>query len=171
MKNIKTFEGFFSDLFKKKDNSEVTPEWNVSTELVDNILSLQGEESDQREDKKIYTEEELSSMSDEELLHIWREMYDPYLNENYGRDRGTYQENERRSDRTKELDNFLRKKNVINDDKTSEIIERFKAEFGNRDFSTQEFAEFYHVLRTEGFDGIQIFNALGNMIPENNDEE
>jgi hypothetical protein len=91
--------------------------------------------------------------------------------ENYGRDRGTYQENERRSDRTKELDNFLRKKNVINDDKTSEIIERFKAEFGNRDFSTQEFAEFYHVLRTEGFDGIQIFNALGNMIPENNDEE
>jgi len=75
--------------------------------------------------------------------------------ESYERDRGTYHENERRSDRT--------------NDRTSEIIERFKTEFGNRDFSTQEFAEFYHVLRTEGFDGIEIMNTLGNMIPENNE--
>ena len=92
-------------------------------------------------------------------------------------ERETYHENLRRSDRFKELrsshsldydDDFLRNKNIKND-RTSEIIERFKTEFGNRDFSTQEFAEFYHVLRTEGFDGIEIMNTLGNMIPENNE--
>ena len=50
------------------------------------------------------------------------------------------------------------------DRNSSEIIERFEKEFGDKDFSTQEFAEFYHVLRTEGFDGIEIMNTLGDKI-------
>jgi len=45
-----------------------------------------------------------------------------------------------------------------------DIVARFEEEFADRKPSSQEFAEFYHALRTEGIDGIEIFNALGDRI-------
>ena len=41
-----------------------------------------------------------------------------------------------------------------------DIISRFDQEFGENKPSEQEFAEFYHKLRTEGIDGIEIFDTL-----------
>lgn len=44
-----------------------------------------------------------------------------------------------------------------------EVIERsFEAEFGDRTPTTQEKMEWYHNMRKEGFDGIQIFKVLKN---------
>ena len=44
-----------------------------------------------------------------------------------------------------------------------EVIERsFEAEFGDRTSTTQEKMEWYHNMRKEGFDGIQIFKVLKN---------
>ena len=69
---------------------------------------------------------------------------------------------------------FLSKKDLNSlldkEDEADEIIARFEEEFGHNDPTAQEFAEFYHMLRTEGIDGIKIFSALG-LIPENEDEE
>jgi len=57
------------------------------------------------------------------------------------------------------------------EDEADEIVARFEEEFGDNEPTVQEFAEFYHMLRTEGIDGIKIFNALEGLIPENEDEE
>ena len=57
------------------------------------------------------------------------------------------------------------------EDEADEIVARFEEEFGDNEPTTQEFAEFYHMLRTEGIDGIKIFSALEGLIPENEDEE
>ena len=44
-----------------------------------------------------------------------------------------------------------------------EVIEKsFEAEFGGRTPTTQEKMEWYHNMRKEGFDGIQIFKVLKN---------
>lgn len=44
-----------------------------------------------------------------------------------------------------------------------EVIEKsFEAEFGDRTPTTQEKMEWYHNMRKEGFDGIQIFKVLKN---------
>ena len=40
------------------------------------------------------------------------------------------------------------------------IIAKFKERFAGKKPSTQEFAELYHDLRTEGVDGILIFDTL-----------
>lgn len=42
----------------------------------------------------------------------------------------------------------------------SEIIQKFKSKFGNKKPSEQEFADFYHELRSKGIDGILIFDTL-----------
>jgi hypothetical protein len=57
------------------------------------------------------------------------------------------------------------------EDEADEIVARFEEEFGDNEPTVQEFAEFYHMLRTEGIDGIKIFNALEGLIPENEEEE
>ena len=57
------------------------------------------------------------------------------------------------------------------EDEADEIVARFDEEFGDNEPTAQEFAEFYHMLRTEGIDGIKIFSALEGLIPENEDEE
>ena len=57
------------------------------------------------------------------------------------------------------------------EDEADEIVARFEEEFGDKEPTAQEFAEFYHMLRTEGIDGIKIFSALEGLIPENEDEE
>lgn len=44
-----------------------------------------------------------------------------------------------------------------------EVIEKsFEVEFGGRTPTTQEKMEWYHNMRKEGFDGIQIFKVLKN---------
>jgi hypothetical protein len=57
------------------------------------------------------------------------------------------------------------------EDEADEIVARFEEEFGDNEPTVQEFAEFYHMLRTEGIDGIKIFNALEGLIPENEEED
>lgn len=53
-----------------------------------------------------------------------------------------------------------------------DIISRFDQEFGEDKPSKQELMEFYHKLRTEGIDGIEIFDTLlsNNKIGEGDDE-
>jgi hypothetical protein len=51
----------------------------------------------------------------------------------------------------------------------SEIEKRFEEEFSDKTPTAQDFAEFYHKLRSEGFDGIEIFNILDDKIPSDDD--
>ena len=53
----------------------------------------------------------------------------------------------------------------------SEIFKRFENEFGDKQPTTQDFAEFYHKLRSEGFDGIEIFNILDDKVPSDEDDD
>ena len=52
----------------------------------------------------------------------------------------------------------------------SEILKRFEQEFGDKQPNTQDFAEFYHKLRSEGFDGIEIFQVLDDKMPDDEEE-
>ena len=49
-----------------------------------------------------------------------------------------------------------------------EILAKWEETFGDRTPTTQEKYDFYHDLRQEGFDGILIFNTLGDKM--NNEE-
>jgi len=53
-----------------------------------------------------------------------------------------------------------------------QIINRFKEKFDKRIPSSQEFADFYHELRSDGIDGVLIFNTLDPFLkePEENSE-
>jgi hypothetical protein len=51
-----------------------------------------------------------------------------------------------------------------------EIFRRYKEKFGDKTPTHQEFADFYHELRSEGIDGILIFNTLDDVIPEEDDD-
>ena len=53
----------------------------------------------------------------------------------------------------------------------SEILKRFKEEFGDNQPTSQDFAEFYHKLRSEGFDGIEIFKVLDGEIYNDDDDD
>ena len=50
-----------------------------------------------------------------------------------------------------------------------EIFRRYKEKFGDKTPTHQEFADFYHELRSEGIDGILIFNTLDDVIPKEDD--
>ena len=52
-----------------------------------------------------------------------------------------------------------------------EIINRFKNKFGDRKPTNQEFADFYHELRSEGIDGILIFDTLEDLVPNHENED
>lgn len=56
------------------------------------------------------------------------------------------------------------------DNASQEIIDKFKQKFGNNIPSSQEFADFYHELRTSGVDGILIFNTLDPYMRETEDK-
>jgi len=49
--------------------------------------------------------------------------------------------------------------------KVDEIITRFKQRFGDKRPTNQEFADFYHELRSDGVDGLLIFDTLEDLIP------
>lgn len=51
-----------------------------------------------------------------------------------------------------------------------EIFRRYKEKFGDKTPTHQEFADFYHELRSEGIDGILIFNTLDDVIPKEEDD-
>ena len=59
-----------------------------------------------------------------------------------------------------------------NDEESVDVLARFEEEFGDSEPSNQEIMEFYHKLRTEGVDGIEIFDTLlsNNKIGEGDDE-
>ena len=59
-----------------------------------------------------------------------------------------------------------------NDEESVDVLARFEEEFGDNEPSNQEIMEFYHKLRTEGVDGIEIFDTLlsNNKIGEGDDE-
>lgn len=52
-----------------------------------------------------------------------------------------------------------------------EILNRFKDRFGDKRPTNQEFADFYHELRSEGIDGILIFNTLDDLIVDADKDE
>ena len=59
-----------------------------------------------------------------------------------------------------------------NEGEAVDILARFEEEFGDTEPSNQEVMEFYHKLRSEGVDGIEIFDTLlsNNKIGEGDDE-
>lgn len=62
---------------------------------------------------------------------------------------------------------------ITNIPEIEEILKRFKERFGDKRPTNQEFADFYHQLRTDGIDGMLIFDTLEDLIPnpEGNTEE
>jgi hypothetical protein len=55
----------------------------------------------------------------------------------------------------------------------SEILNKYKERFGKTKPSSMDFADFYHQLRTEGYDGILIFKVIGDIegLPDDSDED
>lgn len=51
-----------------------------------------------------------------------------------------------------------------------EILARWEETFGDKQPTTQEKYDFYHDLRQEGFDGILIFDTLGDKMDREEDE-
>lgn len=53
------------------------------------------------------------------------------------------------------------------------ILARFKQRFGDKRPTNQEFADFYHELRSEGVDGLLIFDTLDDLIvdPDKDEED
>lgn len=51
-----------------------------------------------------------------------------------------------------------------------EILARWEETFGDKQPTTQEKYDFYHDLRQEGFDGILIFDTLGDKMNREEDE-
>lgn len=63
--------------------------------------------------------------------------------------------------------------NESNDDESEvidEIFRRYKERFGDKKPTNSEFADFYHELRSDGIDGILIFDTLDDVI-SNSDED
>ena len=56
-------------------------------------------------------------------------------------------------------------------DEVSEIIKKYKEKFGEKKPTNQEFADFYHELRTQGYDGILIFDTLDPILQQPEDPE
>lgn len=67
---------------------------------------------------------------------------------------------------------FSKDEEAQNDEESVDVLARFEEEFGDNEPSNQELMEFYHKLRTEGVDGIEIFDTLlsNNKIGEGDDE-
>lgn len=53
---------------------------------------------------------------------------------------------------------------------TEEILAKWEEAFGDKTPTTQEKYDFYHDLREEGFDGILIFDTLGDKMDREEDE-
>lgn len=51
------------------------------------------------------------------------------------------------------------------------ILKTYKERFGDKKPTHQEFADFYHELRSEGIDGILIFDVLDDVVPNPEEDE
>jgi len=73
------------------------------------------------------------------------------------------------------VDDFIKAFGINESNEDSETIEiilkRYKEEFGDNKPSHQEFADFYHKLRSDGIDGILIFDTLDGIINDDEDIE
>jgi hypothetical protein len=71
------------------------------------------------------------------------------------------------------INSFDIKESNQHEPQVEEILKRFKEKFGDKRPTNQEFADFYHELRTDGIDGLLIFDTLEDLIPnvEDGDEE
>lgn len=69
------------------------------------------------------------------------------------------------------LNDFIENIKESSGDEKSEIMKKFEEEFGDKQPNSQDFAEFYHKLRSEGFDGIEIFQVLDDKLPNDEDED
>jgi hypothetical protein len=58
---------------------------------------------------------------------------------------------------------------IGDDEVVEDILNRFKETFGDKTPSNQEFADFYHELRSDGIDGILIFQTLDGYLDDDND--
>ena len=52
-----------------------------------------------------------------------------------------------------------------------DILNKYNQKFGDKKPSHQEFADFYHDMRSQGYDGILIFDTLEDVIPNPEQEE
>jgi hypothetical protein len=68
------------------------------------------------------------------------------------------------------IDDFLSSLNESSGGDVNEILKRFKEEFKDVTPTKTQFAEFYHKLRSEGFDGTEIFDILDDYIPKDDEE-
>lgn len=68
------------------------------------------------------------------------------------------------------VDDFLNFLNESDGGEKNEILKRFEQEFGKTMPNTTQFAEFYHKLRSEGFDSDEIFQVLDDFIPKEEDD-
>lgn len=69
------------------------------------------------------------------------------------------------------LDDFLSCLNEAEGGEENEILKRFQQEFRGKKPSNTEFAEFYHRLRSEGFDGIEISKVIDDYTTDEKSEE
>jgi hypothetical protein len=51
------------------------------------------------------------------------------------------------------------------------ILKTYKERFGDRKPTHQQFADFYHELRSEGIDGLLIFDVLDDVVPNPEEDE
>lgn len=68
------------------------------------------------------------------------------------------------------VDDFLSSLNESSAGDTNEILRRFKEEFKGGNPTKTKFAEFYHKLRSEGFEQSEIFDILDDYIPKDDKE-
>lgn len=73
------------------------------------------------------------------------------------------------------VDEFIKSFGVNESSDDSEIIEdilsRYKDRFGDKKPTNQQFADFYHELRSDGIDGILIFDTLEDLVSDVDEDE
>jgi hypothetical protein len=60
---------------------------------------------------------------------------------------------------------------IGDDEVVEDILNRFKETFGDKTPSNQEFADFYHELRSDGIDGILIFQTLDGYLDNSDNDD
>lgn len=74
------------------------------------------------------------------------------------------------------VDDFLNSFNINESseddvDRIDQILNKYKETFGEKTPTHQEFADFYHELRSQGYDGTLIFDTLEDVIPNAEQDE
>lgn len=75
MKNVKKFEEY--EINEELDFTNIKKEFSLKLRQIDHVLRLQGKKSDQRKERIIFTEDELSKMNKDELRILITSMEHP----------------------------------------------------------------------------------------------